>query len=78
LISRENALRTAVLAIGLVALGKEKQNKEFIEQGRIFYGQALRELGVALQDPYRRRSEALLVVPQLLGLYEVSSSEILR
>lgn len=73
---REVALKTTVLAIGLVTLGEEQQNKAIIQQGRTFYGQGLRELGVAIQDADRRRSEVLLVVPQLLGLYEVSLSEI--
>lgn len=72
---REAALKNAVLAIGLVAFGEEQQNKAIVQQGRMFYGQALRELGVAIRDSDRRRSEALLVVPQLLGLYEVSSSD---
>jgi hypothetical protein len=69
---RDTALQTTVLAVGLVVLGEGVQNQGVVQQGRAFYGQALRELGVALQDPVRRKSEALLVVPQLLGLYEVS------
>lgn len=70
----EDALRLMTLAIGLVVLGEEQANSAIVRQGRAFYGQALRELGVALQDPNRRRSEALLAVPQLLCLYEVSLS----
>jgi hypothetical protein len=71
---RENALRLTALAIGLVVLGEGQANRAMVRQGRVFYGQALKELGVALQDPNRRRSEALLAVPQLLCLYEVSLS----
>jgi hypothetical protein len=71
---REDALRLTVLAIGLVVLGEGQTSREIVHQGRAFYGQALRELAVALKDSNRQRSEALLIVPQLLCLYEVSSS----
>jgi hypothetical protein len=71
---REDALRLTVLAIGLIVLGEGKKNRGMVHQGREFYGQALRELAMALKDTSRQRSDALLIVPQLLCLYEVSSS----
>jgi hypothetical protein len=71
---REDALRLTVLAIGSIVLGEGQNNIGMVHQGREFYGQALRELAMALKDPSRQRSDALLLVPQLLCLYEVSSS----
>jgi hypothetical protein len=68
---REEALRQTILAVGLVTLGKSSEDQALIRKGQSLYGEALQEMGVALRDPERRKSEALLATTRLLGLYEI-------
>jgi hypothetical protein len=65
LTSNDEALRLAVLAIGTVALGNQTNDKSLTRHGRSIYGKALMETRKALQDPYRSRSAAMLLIPQV-------------
>ncbi|KAF2247186.1 hypothetical protein BU26DRAFT_552017 [Trematosphaeria pertusa] len=58
---RDEALRLALLAVGTAAMGK----------GKNLYGQGLQEMGRALRDEKRARSEALLVAPRFMGMFEI-------
>lgn len=68
---REEALRQTIFAVGLVMLGKGSNDQSIIRKGRVLYGKALQELGLAVQDPQRRTIEALLATTRLMGLYEI-------
>jgi hypothetical protein len=68
---QEEALRQTVLAFGLVSLGKDSNNQVVIRQGRLLYSKALQEMGMALQSPKRRRSEAMLATTRLLAIFEM-------
>jgi hypothetical protein len=69
--TRDGALQTAVLAIGITQLGTTAGNQDLTRQGRILYGKALKETAVALQNPARVNSESLLVVPRVMGLFDM-------
>lgn len=45
-----------------------------MQQGKNLYGQGLQEMGRALRDEKRARSEALLVAPRFMGMFEVSAA----
>lgn len=68
---QEAALRQTISAVGLITLGKGSNNQTVLRKGRVLYGQALQELGLALQSPQRRSSEALLATTRLMGIYEI-------
>lgn len=68
---REEALQMAVLAIGTAALGQYSHDDDLKRKGRSLYGKALSETAVALRNPARAKSEALLVVPRLMALFEI-------
>jgi hypothetical protein len=68
---REEALHMAVLAIGVTQLGTTMGNEDLTRQGRILYGKALKETAVALRNPARANSESLLVVPRVMGLFDM-------
>jgi hypothetical protein len=69
--TRDEALQTAVLAIGITQLGTTVGNQDLIRQGRTLYGKALKETAVALRSPARANSESLLVVPRIMGLFDM-------
>ena len=68
---REEALSKTILAVGLTTLGKGPNDQALLRQGQALYGKALQELGLALKNPKRRNSEALLATTGLMGLYEI-------
>ncbi|KAF2124875.1 hypothetical protein P153DRAFT_361038 [Dothidotthia symphoricarpi CBS 119687] len=65
------ALRMAILAVGTAALGKTSNDAIVLQQGKVLYGKALVEMGRALRDPQRAKSEALLAIPKVMGLFEI-------
>lgn len=68
---RDEALRLALLALGTAMLGKMGGDEQLIRQGRKLYGRGLEEMGKALGDEKRAKSEALLAVPRIAGMFEV-------
>jgi hypothetical protein len=68
---RDEALQTAVLAIGITQLGTTMGNQDLTRQGRTLYGKALKETALALRNPARASSESLLVVPRVMGLFDM-------
>lgn len=68
---RDEALQMAVLAIGTAALGKATGDIAVSQQGRTFYGKALKETAVALRNPTRAKSEAVFAVPRVMALFEI-------
>lgn len=68
---RDLALHMAILAIGTAALGRASNDAVVLQQGKLLYGRALVEMGQALRDPRRAKSEALLAVPRVMGLFEI-------
>jgi hypothetical protein len=68
---RDEALQMAVLAIGITQLGTTMGNQDLTRQGRTLYGKALKETAVALRNPARASSESLLVVPRVMGLFDM-------
>jgi hypothetical protein len=68
---RDEALQLAILAIGSAALGRSTGDQELSRRGRAFYGKALTETSMALRNPARAKSEALLVVPRVMALFEI-------
>lgn len=67
---QKEALHQTILAKGLVTLGMGSNDQTLLRQGQTLYGKALQELLLALQDPARRNSEALIATTGLMGLYE--------
>ncbi|KAH8728245.1 hypothetical protein GQ44DRAFT_63715 [Phaeosphaeriaceae sp. PMI808] len=67
----DEALRLAVLAIGTVALGKQINDTDLTRHGQNLYGKALTETRIALQNPIRARSIAVLVIPRVMALFEI-------
>jgi hypothetical protein len=68
---RDEALQTAVLAVGITQIGTSTDDKVLTRQGRILYGKALKETAVALRNPTRANSESLLVVPRIMALFDM-------
>jgi len=71
LIIRDKALQMAVLAIGTSALGRTTDDEILNLQARSLYGRALTETAVALRDPTRAHSKAMLLVPRTMALFEI-------
>ncbi|CAG5158151.1 uncharacterized protein ALTATR162_LOCUS5009 [Alternaria atra] len=68
---RDQALQLAVQAIGTAALGQSTGDEALTRQGRVLYGAALSETAAALRDSSRAKSEAALMVPRIMALFEV-------
>lgn len=71
MIIRDKALQMAVLAIGTAALGRSTEDPNLSRQANTLYGQALMETGMALRDPTRATSEAMMLVPRTMALFEI-------
>lgn len=71
LIIRDKALQKAVLAVGTAALGRTTDDETLNRQARALYGNALTETALALRDPIRANSEAMLLVPRTMALFEI-------
>ncbi|KAF3035835.1 hypothetical protein E8E12_007009 [Didymella heteroderae] len=68
---RDQALQLAVQAIGTAALGHATGNEALSRQGRVLYGKALSATAAALGNLSRAKSEATLMVPRIMALFEV-------
>ncbi|CCT61151.1 hypothetical protein [Plenodomus lingam JN3] len=71
MIIRDRALQMAVLAIGTAALGRTTEDPNLNCQASTLYGKALTETAVALRDPIRANSEAMMLVPRTMALFEI-------
>ncbi|KAF2729457.1 hypothetical protein EJ04DRAFT_66749 [Polyplosphaeria fusca] len=71
LYTQDGALRLATLALGSALVSKIHSNRALFEQGRVFYGRGLQELTRAIRSPERAKSDALLAVPRVMGLFEM-------
>ncbi|KAF2711306.1 hypothetical protein K504DRAFT_374400, partial [Pleomassaria siparia CBS 279.74] len=70
---QDDALQMALVALVLAAVGQARRYQPMMEQGKQLYGRALREVTKALSDPRRVGSAAVLGVPRVLGMFEVST-----
>ncbi|KAL5001591.1 hypothetical protein BDV10DRAFT_182156 [Aspergillus recurvatus] len=66
----ENALRKALLAMSLSAVGKQEDDRHLKKEGRRLYTSSLKSLAVALKDAKRVNSDAILTAVRLLSFYE--------
>lgn len=69
---QDEALRLALLALSSAVTGMSNGDVWMVEQGKKLYGMALKEMAKAVRDPKRAHTEAMLAVPRVLGLFEVS------
>jgi hypothetical protein len=68
---RDQALQLAVQAIGTAALGYSTPDEALSQQGTALYGKALSATAAALRNSSRVKSEAALMVPRVMALFEV-------
>ncbi|KAF1952132.1 hypothetical protein CC80DRAFT_596767 [Byssothecium circinans] len=68
---QDEALKLLLLALGTGLLGKNTDDVALVRQGRVLYGRGLKEMSTALASRRRVRSEALLAVPRVAGLFEI-------
>ncbi|KAF1939939.1 hypothetical protein EJ02DRAFT_407614 [Clathrospora elynae] len=69
--TRDEALQMAVLAIGVTQLGITTGDHNLTLQGKSMYGKALKETAMALRSPTRASSEALLIVPRVMAIFDM-------
>ena len=67
----DTALRPALLALCLSRIGENNKDLPLVEQGIKFYGTALRQMKIALEDQQRIRSNEIIAACKLLAVYEV-------
>ncbi|RDW81730.1 Zn(II)2Cys6 transcription factor [Aspergillus mulundensis] len=66
----EPALRKALLAMSLATVGKQENNRYLKEEGRRLYTSSLQGMAVALKDPRRATSDAILTAVRLSSFFE--------
>ncbi|KAL4784681.1 hypothetical protein BJX76DRAFT_367430 [Aspergillus varians] len=66
----ETVLRKALLAMSVSAVGRHENNTFLKEEGRRLYTSSLQGLAVALKDPRRGTSDAVLTAIRLSSFYE--------
>lgn len=71
LYTQDEALRLVLLALGTAMLGRKGGDEPMIRQGRKLYGKGLEEMGMALKDEKRMKSEALFAVPRVGAMFEM-------
>ncbi|XP_014553385.1 hypothetical protein COCVIDRAFT_107853 [Bipolaris victoriae FI3] len=69
--TRDEALQMATLAVGMTQLGITTGNESLTRHGRTLYGKALKETAMALRNPARANSKSLLIVPRIMGLFDM-------
>ncbi|KAL9598361.1 MAG: hypothetical protein Q9219_004523 [cf. Caloplaca sp. 3 TL-2023] len=69
----DSALRSALLALSLAQIGESHNDRPVSEQAIKFYGMALKEMHLALQDPKRLQSDELLAAGKLMAGYETAA-----
>ncbi len=69
--AQDEALYHVVLAMGTAALGQNTGDVNLTQEGKKMYGKALKETAVALRNPARAKSDAFLVVPRLMSVFEI-------
>jgi hypothetical protein len=68
---RNQALQLAIQAIGTAALGQSTGDEALSLQGKVLYGKALSDTAAALRDASQAKSEAVLMVPRIMALFEL-------
>jgi hypothetical protein len=71
LYGKDEALRLSLLAVSLGAVGNVRHDNSLSEASMDMYGEALREMSAALQDPQRAHTDAVLAATHWLFAYEV-------
>jgi hypothetical protein len=71
------SLAGAFSALSVSRVGKQHQDDRLVRESTKIYGQALKDMQVALWDPERMHSDQVLVASMLLGLYETLESSTL-
>ncbi|KAL4802932.1 hypothetical protein BDV18DRAFT_145871 [Aspergillus unguis] len=66
----ESVLKKALLGLSLTAVGRQEGRPYLKEEGRRMYTSSLQGLTVALKDPTRATSDAILTSIRLLSFYE--------
>lgn len=67
----ESVLRKTILALSVSGVGRQENDRFLREEGSKLYASSLKELTVALKDPRRGLSDAILTAVRLAGFYEV-------
>lgn len=67
----EPVLKKALLAMALTAVGRQENNKFLVEEGRRYYGGSMQGMSLALKNPKRAASDAILTAVRLCSFYEV-------
>lgn len=68
--SDDASLANAFAALSVSRVGKENQDGRLVRESTKIYGQALKDMQLALYDPERMHSDQVLIASMLLGLYE--------
>ncbi|KAL2831842.1 hypothetical protein BDW59DRAFT_125810 [Aspergillus cavernicola] len=66
----EPVLKQALMAMSLTAVGRQENDRFLLEEGRKCYGSSLQGMTVALKNPRRATSDALLTAVRLCSFYE--------
>jgi hypothetical protein len=67
------ALEIITAAAGIAALANSSSAQDLIPQAYTLYGEALRKVRIALQDPEQAISDETLAAVMLMGTFEVAS-----
>ena len=68
----ESCLSSATSAISFATIGSDPAHRHLQPEARLKYGEAIKQLNVALRDPVLSRQNDTLITVLLFGLYEVS------
>jgi hypothetical protein len=72
------ALEIITAAAGLAALANSSSAQDLIPQAYTLYGEALRKVRIALQDPEQAISDETLAAVMLMGTFEVINPYMIR
>jgi len=75
LYSANEALRTALLALGLGTIGRRDGQRWMIKEGRVAYVRSLGHMSRQLRGAQEWKSDSLLAASKVLGLYEVRKTD---
>ncbi|KAF2683818.1 hypothetical protein K458DRAFT_42760 [Lentithecium fluviatile CBS 122367] len=71
LYTRDEALRLALLSLGMAMQGTINADEEMMRQGRLLYGKGLKEMQQAISDKSRVNNEAILASPRIYAMFEM-------
>jgi hypothetical protein len=67
----DDALRTALLALSSATASQDPSEPWKLQQAKKLYSKALHEMAKAVKNPQRARSDGILAVPRVMGLFEI-------